>query len=358
MKTLGHVAVYPAPDKQIARLSELAHNLWWVWHPEAQALYGEVDPELWDRVNHNPVKFLRQVSQRKLAQAASDPGYLARYAAVMAAFDAYMQPGPRHTWYAREHGDLQARTIAYFSAEFGLHERLPIYSGGLGILAGDHCKTASDLGLPFVGVGFLYPQGYFQQRIDADGRQQATYEKLDFAEVPATPALGADGEQVVIHVELPGRRAYAQVWRIQVGRAPIFLLDTDVEQNAAGDRELSARLYGGDQQMRISQEVMLGIGGVRALRALGVQPAVWHMNEGHAAFLQLERIRELVRDQGLSVDAALWAVRSDALFTTHTPVPAGNDSFSYDLMDRYFSTYWGSVGLTRERFLELGRFDY
>ncbi len=358
MKTLGHVAVYPAPDKQIARLSELAHNLWWVWHPEAQTLYREVDPELWDRVNHNPVKFLRQVSQRKLDQAASDPGYLARYAAVMAAFDAYMQPGPRHTWYAREHGDLQARTIAYFSAEFGLHESLPIYSGGLGILAGDHCKTASDLGLPFVGVGFLYPQGYFQQRIDADGRQQATYEKLDFAEVPATPALGADGEQVVIHVELPGRRVYAKVWRIQVGRAPIFLLDTDVEQNAAGDRELSARLYGGDQQMRISQEVMLGIGGVRALRALGVQPAVWHMNEGHAAFLQLERIRELVRDQGLSVDAALWAVRSDALFTTHTPVPAGNDSFSYDLMDRYFSTYWGSVGLTRERFLELGRFDY
>lgn len=358
MKTLGHVAVYPAPDKTVARLTELAYNLWWVWHPEAQALYHEIDPTLWKRVNHNPAKFLRLVSQRRLAQVALNPEYLARYAAVMAAFDAYMQPGPKRTWYAREHGDLRGRTIAYFSAEFGLHESLPIYSGGLGILAGDHCKTASDLDLPFVGVGFLYPQGYFQQRIDADGHQQAIYEKLDFAEVPATPALGASGQQVVIHVELPGRRVYAKVWRIQVGRVPIFLMDTDVEQNAPGDRELSARLYGGDQQMRISQEVVLGIGGVRALRALGVQPSVWHMNEGHAAFLQLERVRELVQEHGLTFDAALWAVRSDALFTTHTPVPAGNDSFPHDLMDRFFGSFWGSMGLNRERFLDLGRFDY
>lgn len=358
MKTLGHVAVYSAPDKKIARLTELAHNLWWSWNPVAQTLYQALDPELWTRVNHNPVRFLRLVSQCRLDQAARNPEYLVRYDKVMAAFDAYVQPEPGRTWYAREHGDLRDRTIAYFSAEFGLHESLPIYSGGLGILAGDHCKTASDLDLPFVGVGFLYPQGYFQQRIDADGRQQAIYEKLDFAEVPATPALGPDGQQVVIHVELPGRRVYAKVWRIQVGRIPIFLMDTDVEQNAPGDRELSARLYGGDQQMRISQEVVLGIGGVRALRALGVAPWVWHMNEGHAAFLQLERIREFVQEQGLSFDAALWAARADALFTTHTPVPAGNDSFAFDMMDRFFGNFWGEMGLDRERFLDLGRFQY
>lgn len=357
MKTLGQVAVYPALDSKIARLSELAYNLWWSWHPDAQALYRDIDPQLWKQVNHNPVKFLRLVSQHRLAAVAQDPDYLARYAAVMAAFDAYMKPQPGQTWHARSQGDRREGVIAYFSAEFGLHESLPIYSGGLGILAGDHCKTASDLGLPFVGVGFLYPQGYFQQRIDSDGRQQAIYEKLDFAEVPATPALGLDGQQVVIHVELPGRRVYAKVWCIQVGRIPIFLMDTDVEQNAPGDRELSARLYGGDQQMRISQEVVLGIGGVRALRALGIKPAMWHMNEGHAAFLQLERIREFVQEEGLPFEAALWAARCSALFTTHTPVPAGHDAFPFELMDRFFGNYWGSLGLDRERFLDLGRHE-
>ena len=350
MKTLGHVSVYPAPDNRINRLSELACNLWWSWNPAAQALFADIDPLLWKRVNHNPVKFLRLVSQSRLDRAAGDPGYLDRYHAVMAAFDAYMNPAPGATWWSSNYGHLKDRLIAYFSAEFGLHESLPIYSGGLGILAGDHCKDASDLGLPFVAVGFLYPQGYFQQRIDADGRQQASYEKLDFAEVPATPAPGPDGKQLVIHVDLPGRRVYAKVWRIQVGRIPIYLMDTDVEQNAPGDRELSARLYGGDHQMRISQEVVLGIGGVRALRALGLHPSVWHMNEGHAAFLQLERIREYVEDQGQPFDVALWTARADALFSTHTPVPAGNDSFAFDLMDRFFGDFWPRMGLQREQF--------
>jgi glycogen phosphorylase len=358
VKTLGHVSVYPAPDSKINRLAELANNLWWSWNPAAQALYLDIDPLLWKRVNHNPVKFLRLVSQSRLDRAAANAGYLDRYHAVMAAFDAYMRPESGTTWWSRQHGDLGDRLIAYFSAEFGLHESLPIYSGGLGILAGDHCKTASDLGLPFVGVGFLYPQGYFQQRIDADGRQQAGYEKLNFAEVPATPALGPDGKQVVIHVDLPGRRIYAKVWCIQVGRIPIYLMDTDVEQNAPSDRELSARLYGGDHQMRISQEFVLGIGGVRALRALGLHPSVWHMNEGHAAFLQLERIREYVEDQGLPFDVALWSVRADSLFTTHTPVPAGNDSFAFDLMDRFFGEFWPRMDLEREQFLALGRYDY
>ena len=249
------------------------------------------------------------------------------------------------------------QVIAYFSAEFGLHESLPIYSGGLGVLSGDHCKTASDLDLPFVGVGFIYPQGYFRQRIDPEGKQQAIYEKLDFGEIAATPALGADGIQVIIDVDLPGRKVYAKVWRVQVGRVPIYLMDTDVPANAPEDRELSARLYGGDQQMRISQEIVLGIGGVRALRALGIKPAVWHLNEGHAAFLQLERMREYVQDEKLSFEAALWTVRGDSLFTTHTPVPAGNDAFGFDLIDRFFSDYWGRLGLDRERFLDLGRYE-
>ena len=358
MKTIGHVSVYSAPDPKIARLSELAYNLWWSWNPEAQALYEEIDPELWKLVNHNPIKFLRLVSQGRLDAAAHDERYLARFEAVMRSFDDYMHPAPGSTWYARHYPQQGDRTIAYFCAEFGLHESLPIYSGGMGILAGDHVKTASDLGLPFVAVGFLYPQGYFQQRIDADGRQQAIYEKLDFAEVPARPATNGKGEQVLIYVNLPGRQVYAKVWRIQVGRVPIYLMDTDVEQNAPGDRELSYRLYGGDVQIRISQEFVLGMGGVRALRALGIAPSVWHMNEGHAAFLQLERIRELVQDHGLPPDAALWACRSNALFTTHTPVPAGNDAFGYDLMDRFFGEYWGRMGMDRERFLALGGYDY
>jgi starch phosphorylase len=276
----------------------------------------------------------------------------------MAAFDAYLHAPPEATWFGRTFPGKDAHLIAYFSAEFGLHESLPIYSGGLGILSGDHCKTASDLGLPFVGVGFLYPQGYFQQHIDANGRQQAIYEKLDFSVVPAVPALGPDEQQVLISVELPGRTVYAKVWRVQVGRIPIYLMDTDVEQNAPGDRELSARLYGGDQQIRISQEIVLGIGGVRALRALGLRPTVWHLNEGHAAFLQLERIRELVQVERLTFPAALWAVKADAVFTTHTPVPAGNDSFPFELMDRFFGGYWGQLGLDRESFLDLGRSDH
>jgi len=355
VKSLGKLSVVARLPQPIGRLAELAYNLWWSWNPPAQALYRDIDPELWETVNHNPVKFLRQVGQTSVDRAAQDRSYLTRYTGVMDAFDAYMRPS--RIWYQSPSGQPDLATIAYFSAEFGLHESLPIYSGGLGILAGDHCKEASDLGLPFVGVGFLYPQGYFRQQIDANGRQEAIYEKLDFSEAPVRPALDSRGDQVMISVDLPGRTVYAKVWRIQVGRVPVFLMDTDVERNAPADRELSARLYGGDVQMRISQEVVLGIGGVRALRALGYRPQVWHMNEGHAAFLQLERLREYVEEQGMSFAEALWAVRGNALFTTHTPVPAGNDAFNFDLMERFFGDFWPRLGLDRERFLDLGRFQ-
>ena len=357
MKVYGRVTVFPIMPARISRLYELAYNLWWSWHPEARALYQKLDPALWEEVGHNPVYLLSQVQPQLLEHAANDMEYLERYDHVLRAFDTYMHPGPDGTWFARTYPELTDEVIAYFSAEFGLHEALPIYSGGLGILSGDHCKEASDLGLPLVGVGFLYPQGYFRQQVTRDGVQEAYYDKLHFSEVPAAPALGPDGNEVMIQVELPGRRIHAKVWKLNVGRIPLFLMDTDVPPNAPSDRELSARLYGGDRDMRISQEIVLGIGGVRALRALGISPAAWHINEGHAAFLNLERCRELVVE-GLSFNEAREAVAANSLFTTHTPVPAGNDTFSYDLIDRYFGSYWEQLGLSREQFLDVAREDH
>ena len=312
-----------------------------------------IDPLIWEDVNHNPVKLLRRVTPERLALLAQDSEFLKAYDAVIAEFEAYMNP--ESTWFEREFPEYKDAVIAYFSAEFGLHESLPIYSGGLGILSGDHCKSASDLGLPFVGVGFLYPQGYFTQYIDAEGNQEALYEKLDFSEAPVLPARDKDGNEVIVSVELPGRSVYARVWRIQVGRIPLFLLDTNVELNAEPDRELAARLYGGDQEIRIAQEVVLGIGGVRALRALGIQPAVFHMNEGHSAFLSLERVRELVQEKHLRFFEAQQVVAATSVFTTHTPVPAGNDAFSFDLIEKYFHMYWGRMGLDRMGFMNLAR---
>jgi starch phosphorylase len=355
LKILGRMAVFPVIPARINRLHELAYNLWWSWNTEAQALYQSIDPALWQSCGHNPVRLLREVAAERLQALEKDSAFLKQYDHTMATFDTYMKP--KETWFSKTHPEMQGQTIAYFSAEFGLHESLPIYSGGLGILSGDHCKEASDLGLPLVGVGFLYPQGYFNQRINADGVQEATYDKLHFSEVSATPALAPDGSEAVINVDLPGRKVYAKVWKIQVGRIPLYLMDTDVDPNAPNDRDLSARLYGGNHEIRISQEIVLGIGGVRALRALGLKPAVWHMNEGHAAFLGLERVRELVAEQKISFFEAREAVAANAVFTTHTPVPAGNDAFGLDLIDRYFSTYWGQLGLNRDQFIELARQD-
>jgi starch phosphorylase len=356
VKVYGRITVFPNMPARISRLYELAYNLWWSWHPEARALYSTLDAELWEQVGHNPVRFLSEVEPYKLEQAAEQAEYLQAYDSVIKDFDHYMHPRPDETWFSSSYPELVNTTIAYFSAEFGLHESVPIYSGGLGILSGDHCKEASDLGLPFVGVGFLYPQGYFHQRITRDGVQEAIYDKLHFSEAPAVPAVGPDGNEIVISVDLPGRRIYAKVWKLMVGRVPLYLMDTDVAPNAPADRELSARLYGGDREMRISQEIVLGIGGVRALRALGISPSAWHLNEGHAAFLNLERCRELVAT-GLNFNEAREVVAANSLFTTHTPVPAGNDAFSFDLIDKYFSSYWGQLGLNRDQFLDVARED-
>ena len=357
MKVYGRMTVFPVMPARINRLYELAYNLWWSWHPEARALYSTLDPNLWQRVGHNPVRLLSEVEPHLLEKAAQDAEYLQQFDSVLRDFDIYMHPRAEDTWFSSTYSEYTDKVIAYFSAEFGLHESLPIYSGGLGILSGDHCKEASDLGLPFVGVGFLYPQGYFHQGITREGHQEATYDKLHFSEAPATPATGPDGNEVMINVDLPGRRIYAKVWKLQVGRVPLYLMDTDVTPNAPNDRELSARLYSGDHEMRISQEIVLGIGGVRALRALGISPSVWHLNEGHAAFSSLERCRELVAS-GMSFNEAREAVSANSLFTTHTPVAAGNDTFSYDLIDRYFGSYWGQLGLNRDQFMDIAREDH
>lgn len=339
----------PIPGR-IERLRELAYNLYWTWHPEAQALYEQIDPELWEHVYHNPVDFLRDVRQRRLDAAAADEGYLQRFDSAIAAFDRYVNADD--TWYATTHGNAEGQGIAYFSAEFGLHESLPIYSGGLGILAGDHVKEASDLGLPFTAIGFIYPQGYFRQRLDQSGWQEATYNKLNFADVAATPAVTPQGEEVVVEVELPGRTIFAKVYRVQVGRVPLLLMDTDIHPNSAQDRELAARLYGGDHDMRVAQEIVLGIGGVRALRQMGISPTVWHMNEGHSAFLVLELAREKVK-QGTSFKDACAEISQHCVFTTHTPVPAGNDAFDIHLVEKYFWQYWTDLGLSRDEFIDV-----
>ena len=355
MKLLGSLSVFPALPERLSKLNDLVFNLWWTWSPRAQNLFMSIDPVIWEDVNHNPVKLLRRITPDRLAFLAEDRDFLDAFDAVIAEFEAYMNP--ESTWFGRTYPDHKEDIIAYFSAEFGLHESLPIYSGGLGILSGDHCKSASDLGLPFVGIGFLYPQGYFTQYIDDEGVQEALYEKLDFSEAPVLPARDANGRDVLISVELPGRSVYARVWHIQVGRIPIYLLDTDVEMNAESDRELAARLYGGNHEIRIAQEVVLGIGGVRALRALGIEPAVFHMNEGHSAFLSLERVRELVQEKHLTFFEAQQVVAATSVFTTHTPVPAGNDAFSFDLVDKYFHMYWGQMGLDRTGFMNLARWQ-
>ncbi|HEY9900293.1 MAG TPA: alpha-glucan family phosphorylase [Pantanalinema sp.] len=355
MNLLGRVSVFPSLPERIRRLDELAHNIWWSWNPAAQELFKALSAGLWQKVYHNPVKLLCEISQARLDALCVDSDFLARYDAVIAAFDAYVQD--EATWFGRTFPDHKGDVVAYFSAEFGLHESLPIYSGGLGILAGDHCKSASDLGLPFVGVGLLYNQGYFRQRLNVEGRQEAIYDKLNFNELPIQPARDLDGDEVIIGVELPGRRVFAKVWEVKVGRISLYLLDTDIDRNSPEDRRFSAQLYGGDHDMRIAQEIILGIGGVRALRALGIQPAMWHMNEGHAAFSGLERVRELIKAEALTFYEAVEAVAANAVFTTHTPVPAGNDAFAFEMMEKYFRHYYQELRLTREEFLAIARQD-
>ncbi len=335
----------------LSRLSEIVQNLWWSWTLEARQLFEAIDPTLWHLTHHNPVRILVDVKPDRMARLAEDPSFLRRYSAVLRLFDEYRANGK--SWFGSLHADLTKTTIAYFSAEFGLHTSIPNYSGGLGILAGDHCKEASDLGVPLVGIGFMYPQGYFRQRITEEGWQEAAYAPFNREDSPIHPAHTPTGEPCRFAVDMGGRHVTAIVWRVLVGRVPLFLIDTDVPENSPENRLLSARLYGGDQEMRLCQEILLGIGGVRMLRTLGITPTVWHANEGHSAFLALERLRELIQ-QGFSHAEASEMVRQSTVFTTHTPVPAGHDVFSPQLMERYFAGYWEQLGLSRQEFLDLG----
>jgi starch phosphorylase len=336
--------------RRINRLGELAYNLWWTWDPDAQRLFNRIDPVLWEKTNHNAIQFLRLVDQTRLRNLTTDRYALDYYDRIIRLFDGYMKL--KNTWYANTYPQYLNRPIAYFSTEFGLHETMPIYAGGLGVLSGDHLKGASDLGLPCVAIGFLYTQGYFSQHISEDGWQEARYVRLKFNELPVLPFVDDKGKPLTVTVELPGRNVEARLWEIRIGRVPLYLLDSDVEGNTPTDRELTSRLYISDLDSRISQEIILGVGGVRALRALGYNPDIWHMNEGHSAFMVLERIRELVA-AGESFEEAAESVRSTTIFTTHTNVPAGSDEFPLWLVDKYFSNLWPQLSLNREQFINL-----
>jgi len=345
-------AAPPIPER-LRRLPELANDLWWTWNPQAREVFRKLDYALWRQTAHNPVLMLRLISSEILTLAAND-GYFGRlYDEAIDALDAAR--GARDTWWLASRPEGSG-AIAYFSAEFALHQSLPIYAGGLGVLAGDHCKEASDLGLPLVGVGFMYPQGYFHQSVSPEGRQQESYERLNWSDAPIDHAVTPDGKPCIIAVPLGNRTVLVSVWRVRLGRVKLYLLDTDLEENAPWDRELSARLYGGDRETRIQQEIILGIGGVRALKAMGSTPTVWHLNEGHAAFVVLQRIRDLI-ERGETFESALEEVRRTTVFTTHTPVPAGHDAFPFNLVETHLAGAWGTLGGYRDAFLALGHYD-
>ncbi|MBI1917043.1 MAG: alpha-glucan family phosphorylase [Planctomycetes bacterium] len=370
--------VLPHLPERLQALQKLAYNLWWCWNPEAVALFRRIDAESFEALDHNPVKLLSKVDQARLEELLDDDGFLAHLDRVEVVFDIYMNAS---TWYQEKlasgswRGGSHARGngtaahaparqpvvlsptqyIAHFSAEFGLNESIPVYSGGLGVLAGDHLKAASDLGIPLVGVGLMYREGYFRQYLNIDGWQQERYPENDFFHLPLIPESKDDGSPLLVSIPFPGRDVQARIWRIQVGRVPLYLLDTNIPQNSAEDRQITGRLYGGDHDMRIRQEIVLGIGGVRALRALGKPPTVCHMNEGHSAFCGLERIRLLMEEYHLDFAAAREAVTAGTVFTTHTPVPAGNDVFSPHLVEQYFGHLLPQFRISMHDLLGLGR---
>ena len=351
-KMLHKFTVVPSLSEDLAALQRIAYNLWWSWEPDAIGLFRRLDPELWQSTRHNPVEMLGILQQTTLETLRADEGFMAHLRMVDEKLTEYMQA---KTWFHKKcNGSMKLQT-AYFSMEFGLHESLPIYSGGLGILAGDHLKSASDLGLPLVGVGLLYRQGYFRQYLNNEGWQQEYYPENDFYNLPLILERDEQGVPLEFELDFGNRRFRVHIWRVQVGRVPLYLLDTNLESNSPEDRLITAQLYFGDKEMRILQEILLGIGGIRALRLLGIIPNVCHMNEGHAAFLALERIRLLMEKRNVAFGEAREIVSAGNVFTTHTPVEAGIDHFAPELVDKFFGRYYRTVGLSREEFLGLGR---
>lgn len=344
--------VLPHLPERLQPLQKLAYNLWWSWNTDAVSLFRRIDVERFESVDHSPVRLLGITPQARFEELAKDEGFLAHMDRVEAALEDYMS---RPTWFQDTHGHDTELRIAYFSAEFGLHESVPVYSGGLGVLAGDHLKSASDLGIPLCGVSLMYREGYFRQYLNVDGWQQERYPENDFFNLPLIPETKTDGTPLIVTVRLPGRDVSARIWRIQVGRVPLYLIDCNIPQNRPEDRAITAQLYGGDMHTRIQQEIVLGIGGLRALRLLGKEPTVCHMNEGHSAFCALERIRVLIQEQNFDFPSASEAVKAGTCFTTHTPVPAGNDAFPPHMMDEYFGEYIPGLKIDRNEFLNLGR---
>ena len=352
MYVFNKITVNPQLPKNINRLQEIANNLWWSWNSEFLRLFKDIDSDLWETVDKNPVKFLKRVSQERIERASNDDKFVKEYNKVVKNFDDYMTS--KDTWFNKKYPDNKNDLIAYFSAEYGLDETIPIYSGGLGILSGDHLKSASDLGIPLVGVGLLYKNGYFNQKIEGYGIQVSEYHDIDLENLPINPVKNEKGEDLIIYVKFPKRRLYLKVWEINIGRIKLYLLDSDIENNNPEDRDVTLRLYGGDQEMRIRQEIVLGMSGVELLKALNLNPTIYHMNEGHSAFLTFELIKNTVEEKQVSFEVAKDIVSAKTVFTTHTPVPAGNDIFPIDLIDKYFKGFWDLIGTDRETFLRLG----
>ena len=344
--------VVPSLPETLQPLEKIARNVWFAWNKEAIKLFQRLDPLLWRETGHNPMQLLRSINQDRVEEVAKDEGFLAQIERVSQEFDQYVRYGSVYHFHLDHPLDFQ---IAYFSAEYGLADCLPLYSGGLGVLAGDHLKSASDLGIPLVAVGLLYQKGFFSQVIDEEGLQRETYPSREVENLPICRVTDEQGVQISIHVDLAGRPTVAKLWKINVGRVALYLLDTDTPENNHEYRNTSEQLYGGDNDMRVRQEILLGIGGIRALQRLGLKPSVFHMNEGHAAFVALERIRQLVKEEGLSFRQARDAVTSQCVFTTHTPVPAGNDRFDRALMEKYFRGYAHDLGISFDEFMALGR---
>lgn len=348
LRTLTAVAELPP---SLERLRELARNLWWCWNAEAKQLFFALNPQAWESTGHNPVLMIEEADPTRLAYISTNNEYLALYKRVLERFDAYMAQGQKTV-----DADLGPhKPIAYFSTEYGLHESLPIYSGGLGVLSGDHLKSASDLSIPLVAVGLLYKNGYFRQHLDKNGTQVALYPENIFANLPVQRTLDANGDPVELELELPGRTLFANVWQVSVGRISLFLLDSDNPKNTADDRKITARLYEADRDYRLRQEILLGMGGVRMLRKLGITVSAYHMNEGHSAFMVIERMRAYMAEQDMTFNEAFERVRNNTIFTTHTPVDAGNERFSIEMMERYFSSAANALGLSWHEFLRLGR---
>ena len=353
MYIFNKITVNPQLPKRIEKLSEISNNLWWSWNTEFLRLFKKIDKDLWETCEKNPVKFLKQVSQERLEAVATNTEFLKEYDRLAKEFNDYVTS--KNTWFANKYPENKNDLIAYFSAEYGLDQTIPIYSGGLGILSGDHLKSASDLGIPLVAVGLLYKNGYFHQKINGYGDQETEYNNIKLSNLPINPVKDGNGEELKIYVKFENRKVYLKVWQINVGRIKLYLLDSDIDENSPEDRETTLRLYGGDQEMRIKQEIVLGMGGTNLLtQALGLNPTVYHMNEGHSAFLILELIKNIIREKKVSFEVAKDIASSKTVFTTHTPVPAGNDIFPIALVEKYFKGFWPRLNLDREEFLKLG----